>query len=101
MTDNKNNIDLTTLMYSIVEKNTSVMTELSKTENAVHEAIKEISDGYIAEVVYRENLEKQLDKLCKMIVTLIVISLCSFTYLLLGGQVGWFLETILKLVPSL
>jgi len=101
LTDNKSNLDMTTLMYNIVQKNTEVMTELSKTESAVQEAIKEISDGYIAEVVYRENLEKRMAVLIKMSLTSIVLGILIFIYLLFGGTPGWFLEMILKLIPTI
>lgn len=94
----KSGLSESNIMYNLLVKNTEVMTELCKTQSAVQSTIKEISEGYIGEVVHREFLEKKVKGLIKINITILILVSIAFVIITTGDFPEWLTKLLTKLI---
>ena len=93
-----NGISAGDMMFQIITKNTEVMTALCETLKDMEETMDEITKSDIKSGYARMDIlnNVKINKKMNIIILLICVSIMSA--LALGGQVGWLIEVLTKIV---
>lgn len=99
--NNGNKISLNNLMFQMLSKNTEVMTELCKALEGMDDVLRELSKKSDKAEFHRmfETSEAKAVKI--ILIVILVISFSTFIALALGGEVGWLIDVMIKLIPGL
>ena len=101
MSADKSPFDPSNILYTIVEKNTQVMTELSKTLESIDDSIKDVSTKCSKHEIYDEKQEIYRGVNKKIFTWILIMTIANFLMFTMGGKIGWLVDLLGKLLPGL